>query len=157
MLQRHFQQPHCFTQMLCTLAPGTSLPAALSPVLSAEAEHAAVRIHGLAVAWTHDAVFYVRAAPEHWEAVAAVLEGGGRQRACGGALRNLQGPADPERGPQDKGGLQEGARRAAEKATHGAKDQLKALAGVCSCEGGRCVRSAAVPLAASALCAAQLP
>ena len=126
--------------------PGASAPAALSPVSSAEgaldaaaAVHAAVRIHGLAVAWTHDAVFYVRAAPEHWEAVAAVLERGEHLRACGGAAGGPSGRGDPERGPPgQEGGAWQGARRAAEKATHGAKDQLKALAGVCSCEGGRC-------------------
>lgn len=105
---------------------------------AAAAARAAVRIHGLAVAWTRDAVFYVRAAPEHWDAVAAVLERGGRQRACGGAIVELPGLADPGMGPQEEGGPQKGDRRAAEKATHGAKDQLKALAGVCSCEGGRC-------------------
>ena len=153
-----------FDLTITSHVPGTSLPSAHSPVLSAEgaldaaaADRAAVRIHGLAVAWTRDAVFYVRAAPEHWEAVAAVLERGGRQHACGGALGNLQEPADPGRGPQEEGAPRKGARRTAEKATHAAKAQLKALAGRCLCEGGRCVRSAAVLLAASALCAAQLP
>ena len=105
---------------------------------AAAAARAAVRIHGLAVAWTSDAVFYVRAAPEQWEAVAAVLERGGRQHACGGTLREAPGLADPDGGAQEEGGPRKGARRAAEKATHGAKAQLKALAGVCSCEAGRC-------------------
>ena len=140
-----FSSGCALTSRKYNLCPGTSLPAALSPVLSAEgaldaaaAARAAVRIHGLAVAWTSDAVFYVSAAPEQWEAVAAVLERGGRQHACGGMLRETPGLAEPDGGAQEEGGARKGARRAAEKATHGAKDQLKALAGVCSCEGGRC-------------------
>jgi len=109
-------------------APSAGAPAlpTPSPAPSAEggadgaaAAAAAARVHGLAVAWTPHAVFYLRAAPEHWEAVAAVLEAG----ACRVRVRS----PDAQR---SVGG------RPTEKITHGAKDQLRALAGACACAAG---------------------
>ncbi|KAK9836945.1 hypothetical protein WJX81_001769 [Elliptochloris bilobata] len=117
--------------------PGVSAHAAPTPLLSPEealdaaaAAHAAVRLHGIAVAWTKDAVFYVRAAPEHWEAIAGVFERGGRALACNGTLEGLR-QEEPPAGRTSSATL---------KVTHGAKDQLRALAGVCACEAGSVLR-----------------
>jgi len=125
-------------------APERTTP---SPKLSAEdaldaaaAAAAAVRVHGLAVAWTPHAVFYLRAWPADWEAVAAVLEQGGRGGACGGALLGSPGGGPGEAHGGTRGGdLGAGRGAPTEKITHGAKEQLKALASVCSSEAGRCL------------------